>query len=476
MSTGPSHRLASAGCLLALAIGLSACGRGASEPIALRIGKAAVTDATVRHWTSVSVAGRPGSRAQVLGLLISSAWTEGEAASLGVEVGRAQAEQQFDVLTYDEREGMQFARSPLVAKVEAALGGGVTHSDRVWLMRLDMLSAGIAQKRFAQALQSVTPAEIAAYYAAHKRRFVVPERRDLTWVVNFREPLLLRAIREVRAGKSLLSVARRVSLDPPTITGLELRSAREKDFARNVFAATPHRLAGPFSQGANRYFLEVTKVTPARQQALAEVAGTIRAEVALQHQRRAAGISTSDFVRTWTARTHCHRDYIVAGCAESRDPVVVGDRWPYSALLRRASAARPGVLVGVKHVALGAVLAAGHRNLTIYLRKEDRRLRSSCYGACARLWPPVLTVGTPSAAASAIAGDVGSIVRADGTRQVTYFYRPLYYYAKDRNGGDTLGHGVRSFGSRWYALRTIGEPYETPQQERRHRINRNAQQ
>ena len=476
MSSGPSHRRASAGCLLALAVGLSACGRGASEPVALRIGRATVTQGTVRHWTSVWVAGRPGSRARVLGLLISSAWTEGEAASLKVKVSRAEAEQQLDVLTYDEREGMQFARSPVIAKLEAALGGGVTRSDRVWLMRLDMLSSRIAQRRFAQTLQSVTPAEIAAYYAAHERRFVVPERRDLTWVVNFREPLILKAMRQVRAGKSLLSVAKRVSLDPPTITGLELLSAREKDFARNVFAAAPRRLAGPFSQGANRYFLEVTKVTPARQQALAEVAGTIRSEVALQHQRRAAGISASDFVRTWTARTHCRHGYIVAGCTDSRDPLPEGGGWPYSALPSHAGAAKPGVLIGVKHVALGAVLAAGHREMTVYLRTKDHRLRSSCYGACARLWPPVLTIGTPSAAASAIAGDVGSIVRADGTRQVTYFYRPLYYYAKDRNGGDTRGHGAHSFGSTWYALRTIGEPYETPQQELRHRVNRHAQQ
>jgi predicted lipoprotein with Yx(FWY)xxD motif len=476
MSTGPRLRVARAGCVLTLALGLSACGRGASEPVAVRVGKTTVTEGTVRHWRTVSVAGRRGSRAQVLGFLISSAWTEGEAASLGVQVSRAEAEQQLDVLTYDHREGMQFARSPLVAKLEAALGGGVTRSDRVWLMRLDMLSAEIAQKRFAQALQSVTPAEIAAYYAAHKRRFVVPERRDLTWVVNFREPLILEAMREVRAGKSLLSVAKRVSLDPPTITGLELMSAPEKDFARNVFAAAPHRLAGPFSQGANRYFLEVTKVTPARQQSLAEVAGTIRSEVAHQDQRRAAGISAAAFVRTWTVRTHCHRGYIVAGCAGSRGPLPVGEGWPYSALLRRASAAKPGVLVAVKHVALGAVLEAGHREMTVYLRAADRRLRSSCYGACARLWPPVLTVGTPSAEASAIAGDVGSIVRADGTRQVTYFYRPLYFYAKDRNRGDTRGHGAHSFGSTWYALRTIGEPYETPQQELRHRIRRNAQQ
>ena len=56
----------------------------------------------------------------------------------------------------------------------------------------------------------------------------------------------------------------------------------------------------------------------------------------------------------------------------------------------------------------------------------------------------------------AIPRDPGMIVRSDGTRQVTYFHHPLYYYVRDRGSGDANGQGVKSFGSRWYVLRTIG--------------------
>ena len=62
-----------------------------------------------------------------------------------------------------------------------------------------------------------------------------------------------------------------------------------------------------------------------------------------------------------------------------------------------------------------------------------------------------------------IPADLGTSIRSDGTKQVTYFHHPLYYYyyyAKDRDSSDVYDQGVKSFGSDWYALRTVGEKFE----------------
>ena len=51
------------------------------------------------------------------------------------------------------------------------------------------------------------------------------------------------------------------------------------------------------------------------------------------------------------------------------------------------------------------------------------------------------------------------IVRAgDGSRQVTYAGRPLYYYAGDRKPGQILCQNVSEFGGLWLVVRANGAP------------------
>jgi predicted lipoprotein with Yx(FWY)xxD motif len=45
------------------------------------------------------------------------------------------------------------------------------------------------------------------------------------------------------------------------------------------------------------------------------------------------------------------------------------------------------------------------------------------------------------ASGGAQAGMLGTIIRSDGSEQVTYAGHPLYYYAKDGGGGDLKGQG-----------------------------------
>ncbi|BFV56270.1 hypothetical protein KCMC57_up13740 [Kitasatospora sp. CMC57] len=71
---------------------------------------------------------------------------------------------------------------------------------------------------------------------------------------------------------------------------------------------------------------------------------------------------------------------------------------------------------------------------------------SNCNGDCAVKWPPV-PVSAGSTVQGISAGLVGSVTRADGTKQLTLGGWPLYRFAGDKAPGETNGQGV---GGIWF--------------------------
>jgi predicted lipoprotein with Yx(FWY)xxD motif len=116
-----------------------------------------------------------------------------------------------------------------------------------------------------------------------------------------------------------------------------------------------------------------------------------------------------------------------------------------------------GVIFGAKGVEFGLILydASGH---TLYTFAKDKGTTSTCYGACAKAWPPALTESKPRAEGAASPGKVGTTRRSDGTIQMTYAGHPLYTHVGDEpvevTGG---GRGPQAFGGKWYAIRPNGE-------------------
>ena len=128
---------------------------------------------------------------------------------------------------------------------------------------------------------------------------------------------------------------------------------------------------------------------------------------------------------------------------------------PYGPAQTTAAApAAAKALIEVKPSKLGSVLAYGAKKLTVYMFEADKPGSSSCSGACAQVWPPVL--GSPSPGPGASAAALGTITRSDGKTQVTYRGHPLYLYARDGDSGDAYGQGLHSFGAGWYALSARG--------------------
>jgi predicted lipoprotein with Yx(FWY)xxD motif len=92
----------------------------------------------------------------------------------------------------------------------------------------------------------------------------------------------------------------------------------------------------------------------------------------------------------------------------------------------------------------------------VYLWVKDTGDASTCSGACAGAWPPVMATGTVTAAGGASASDLGTITRSDGSKQVTYDGHPLYYYAGDSGSGMASGQGSDSFGAKWWLVSPSG--------------------
>ena len=163
-------------------------------------------------------------------------------------------------------------------------------------------------------------------------------------------------------------------------------------------------------------------------------------------------------------RRHMKRRYLIGGIATAA--VLVGGGFgveavahgggpagsSYGAGPMSGATSSSAVRLGTAALQPGSALVDG-AGRTLYLFEADSPTMSACSGACASVWPPLLTHGSPVTVSGAVhSGLVGSVARSDGTRQVTYDGHPLYYYAGDRQSGDSHGQGLDQFGAPWYVV------------------------
>jgi len=124
-----------------------------------------------------------------------------------------------------------------------------------------------------------------------------------------------------------------------------------------------------------------------------------------------------------------------------------------------AHAQKAPALVMLRSTPLGRILVDA-RGRSLYLFEADKGRRSSCYGACAVAWPPLVTTGKPRAGAGTKASLLGTTKRKGGALQVTYRGHPLYFFVQDRRAGQTTGEGIDGFGGEWYVLSAAGTKVE----------------
>jgi predicted lipoprotein with Yx(FWY)xxD motif len=82
--------------------------------------------------------------------------------------------------------------------------------------------------------------------------------------------------------------------------------------------------------------------------------------------------------------------------------------------------------------------------LSLYYNSADTPKKSTCTGACARIWPPLIN-DSPTLDPK-VKGTIGVVHDANGA-QVTFNGHLLYRYSKDTQPGTALGYGKAG---KWY--------------------------
>lgn len=87
------------------------------------------------------------------------------------------------------------------------------------------------------------------------------------------------------------------------------------------------------------------------------------------------------------------------------------------------------------------------RGMTVYTFDKDTTNsgKSACNGPCAVMWPPVA-----ADASARPAGPFAIVTREDGSRQWSYYGKPIYTYQADRTPGERAGD---NFKDAWHIIK-----------------------
>jgi predicted lipoprotein with Yx(FWY)xxD motif len=108
--------------------------------------------------------------------------------------------------------------------------------------------------------------------------------------------------------------------------------------------------------------------------------------------------------------------------------------------------------VAVASTGLGEVLVDA-KGRTLYVFTKDKGDQSVCSGKCAVAWPALTVTGAATPGTGVEASLLSTSKQANGSSQVTYGGKPLYYFAGDKAPGDTKGQGLNGV---WWVVKGDG--------------------
>jgi foldase protein PrsA len=271
-------------------------------------GQPKVTDAALKKQCKQEYG---ALRDQVLQLLVSFEWIEGEAKEQNIKVSDKEIQK-----TFAKQKKEAFPKEADYAKF--LKDSGQTEKDIIKRVRLDTLSNKIREK-VTKGKDKVSDAEITAYYNKNKTRFAQPERRDLRIVLTKGEAKAKQAKQAIEDGQSFAKVAKKFSIDQASkAQGGKLpavaKGQQEKALDEAIFKAKKGKLTGPVKTQFGYYVFEVTKVSEASQQTLAQAKKTIEQTLSSQNQQKALDKFVKSFRKRWKAKTECAAGYRTQDC------------------------------------------------------------------------------------------------------------------------------------------------------------------
>ena len=113
--------------------------------------------------------------------------------------------------------------------------------------------------------------------------------------------------------------------------------------------------------------------------------------------------------------------------------------------------------VAVATTGLGDVLVDA-KGRTLYVFTKDKSDQSVCSGKCAAAWPALTVTGAATPGTGVQASLLSTSKQANGSSQVSYGGKPLYYFAGDAAPGDTKGQGLNGV---WFVVQGDGKLVES---------------
>jgi len=256
-------------------------------------------------------------RDQVMQLLTSFQWIEGEAKEQGIKVSDAEVKKSFD-----QQKKQSFPKDADYQKF--LKDSGQSEDDIMLQVKADLLASKIRDK-VVKGKDKVTDAQIEKFYNENKARFAQPERRDLLVVLTKGKAKAEAAKKALASGQSWKSVAKKYSIDEASKAQggklpAQAKGTLEKQLDEAVFKAKKGQLTGPVKTQFGYYLFEVTKVADASQQTLAQAKETIRQTLQSQNQQKALDDFVKDFQKRWKDKTDCRSGFVTQDCKNAPKP------------------------------------------------------------------------------------------------------------------------------------------------------------
>jgi foldase protein PrsA len=252
---------------------------------------------------------------QVMDFLIKAYWYQADAARLGLKVTDQQVQQ-----AYNKAKTQAY---PTASAFNQFLSQtGFTVNDLLFRFRVSQLFQKLAAKH----TNKITPATIQAYYNSHTSQFGKPETRDIRIVLTKTAGQAAAAKAALSHGSSWKVVAKKYSTDPSKNNGGLLpgvtKGQEDKALDTAAFAAATKtsKVYGPIKGQFGYYVFEVTKVTKATQQSLAQATPLIQQTLTGQQQTSAQTAVDTVAKKQWLSKTDCSKLYAMADCKGYKAP------------------------------------------------------------------------------------------------------------------------------------------------------------
>jgi foldase protein PrsA len=251
---------------------------------------------------------------QVMDFLIKAYWYQADAARLHLSVTNAQVQKAYNSAK-QQAYPTQSAFNTFLSQT------GFTVQDLLFRFRVSSLFQKLAAKHTTK----ITPATISNYYKSHLSQFGKPETRDIRIVLTKTQSQANAAKAALSHGQSWKTVAKKFSIDSTSKNNGGLLSGvtkgqEDKALDSAAFSAPLNKLLGPVHGQFGYYVFEVTKITKATQQTLAQATPLIQQTLTGQQQTNAQTAVDNAAKKQWLAKTKCRSQYSMADCSGYKAP------------------------------------------------------------------------------------------------------------------------------------------------------------